>query len=164
MANTPMMPLAGMNTAAEDAALMQGGDAPRLYVRDALNIDITPAGKALLRAGLDRMTDVPYRNLWQSPLHADTFGTLGDDWVKIDPATWTHEVLATVGQGDVSHAVLNNLVSVATPSGIFTFDGRNTQRLTLDTPAAPLVVPGDGALHAGTYGAAVAWLRAGGQE
>jgi len=159
MATTKLTPLAGMNTVAEDAALMIGGDDPRLYLRDAVNVDISPAGKASLRAGRERVTSIPYRNLWQSPLHRDTFGTLGDQWVKVDPAAWTHEPLAKVGEGGVSHEVLNNLVAAATPAGIFTFDGSSTQRLTIDTPAPPLVLTGDGSLSAGTYGAAVAWLR-----
>lgn len=159
MADIPLMPLAGMNNVAEDAALQRGGDAARLYVRDAVNVDLTPAGKAELRPGVRRVTDSPYRNLWQSPLHRDTFATLGDQWGRVDPLTWSHEPLATVGEGPVSHQVLNNLVCVAGPAGIFTFDGAMAQRLTLDTPAAPLVLVGDGSLDAGAYGVAVAWLR-----
>lgn len=159
MATTPLLPLAGMNTAAEDAALLRGGDAPRVYVRDAVNIDVTPAGKASLRGSLAQVSDTPYRNLWQSPLHGDVFATLGADWVKVNLADWSHEVLATVGEGDVAHELLNNRVCVAAPAGIFTFDGNGAQRLTLDTPAPPLLIAGAGSLPAGTYGAAVAWLR-----
>ena len=44
MAYIPLMPLAGINNVAEDAALQRGGDAARLYVRDAVNVDLTPAG------------------------------------------------------------------------------------------------------------------------
>ena len=159
MADIPLMPLAGMNNVAEDAALQRGGDAARLYVRDAVNVDLTPAGKAELRAGVRRVSDIPYRNLWQSPLHGDTFATLGDQWGRVDPFTWSHEPLATVGEGLVSHVVLNNLVCVAGRAGIFTFDGARAQRLTLDAPAAPLVLVGEGSLTEGTYGVAVAWLR-----
>lgn len=159
MVEIPLMPLAGMNNVAEDPALQIVGNAPRLYVREALNVNVTPQGKAELRKGVRRVTDTVYRNLWQSPLHGDTFGTLGDSWVRVDPLTWSHEVLATVGEGPVSHVVLNNQVCVAAPAGIFTFDGTTAQRLTLDTPAAPLVLLGDGSLSEGTYGVAVAWLR-----
>lgn len=159
METNKLLPLAGMNNVAEDAALQRGGDAARLYVRDAVNVDLTPAGKAELRPGVRRVTDAPYRNLWQSPLHRDTFATLGDQWGRVDPAAWSHEPLATVGDGPVSHVVLNNLVCVSGQAGIFTFDGANAQRLTLDTPAAPLVLAGEGSLTEGTYGVAVAWLR-----
>lgn len=159
MADIPLMPLAGINNVAEDAALQRGGDAARLYVRDAVNVDLTPAGKAELRPGVRRVTEWPYRNLWQSPLHRDTFATLGDQWQKVDPATWVGESLATIGEGSVSHAVLNNLVCAAGPAGIFTYDGAKAQRLTLDTPASPLVLVGDGSLPEGAYGVAVAWLR-----
>lgn len=159
MADIPLMPLAGINNVAEDAALQRGGDAARLYVRDAVNVDLTPAGKAELRPGVRRVTDAPYRHLWQSPLHRDTFATLGDQWGRVDPATWSHEPLATLGEGPVSHVVLNNLVCVAGKAGIFTYDGATAQRLTLDTPAAPLVLVGEGSLDAGAYGVAAAWLR-----
>lgn len=157
--DTPIMPLAGINNVGEDAAL-QG---ERLFVRDALNVNVTPAGKAEIRPGARLVTAQRYRNLWQSPLHGDTFATLGADWVKVDPSTWLHRVLAAVGDGDAAHEVLNNQVVVAAPAGIFTFDGSTAQRLTLDTPAPPFVMAESGSLPAGTYGVAVAWLR-GAQE
>ncbi|MFG9301282.1 hypothetical protein [Pseudomonas aeruginosa] len=159
MATTPLMPLAGINNVAEDAALQRGGDNPRLYVRDAVNVDLSPAGKAQLRASARQVTDQPFRQLWQSPLHGDAFGALGDQWGKVDPLAWTFEPLAQIGEGELSHAVLNNLVCVAGPAGIFTYNGARAERLTLDTPAPPLLVAGDGSLSQGTYGAAVAWLR-----
>ena len=159
MADTSLTPLAGINLVAEDAALMRGGDAPSLQVRDALNFDITPAGRARLRQGVRQVTATPYRNLWQSPLHGDTFGTLGSEWVKIDPGSWTHEPLAVIGEGRVCHEVLNNRLVAAGPEGLFTYDGQAAQRLTLETPAPPWVTTGEGALELGTYGVAVAWLR-----
>jgi hypothetical protein len=161
MADIALMPMAGMNVVAEDAALQRGGDSPRLFVRDAVNVNVSAAGQPSLRAGTRRVTEIRYRDLWQSPLHRDTFGTLAGQWVKIDPMTWTSEALLAVGDGDVWHEVLNNLVCVAAPAGIFTFDGARAARLTLDTPAAPLVVAGAGSMSAGTYGVAVAWLRGG---
>lgn len=157
----PLMPLAGMNLVAEDEAMQRGGDAPRLFVRDALNIDVSPAGRALLRASPRQVSATPLRHLWQSPLHGDTFATLGAAWVRVNTADWSTAELATLGEGPVSHEVLNNLVCVAGPAGIFTFDGARALRLTLERPAAPLVVAAQGSLPAGTYGAAVAWLRGG---
>lgn len=154
-----LTPLYGINTAQEDAALQRGGKEPRLYVREAVNVDITPAGKASLRPQMQRVTTNLFRNLWQSPLHKDTFGTLGDQWVKVNPDTWTNESLAMLGLGDVSHDVVNNMVYVAGPAGIFTFNGAVVERLTLDTPSPPLVISTTGSLTAGTYGIAVAWLR-----
>ncbi|ASZ72168.1 TPA: hypothetical protein L4942_000176 [Pseudomonas aeruginosa] len=159
MATTSLVPLAGINNVAEDAALQRGGESPRLYVRDAVNIDLSPAGKAQLRASARQVTDQPFRQLWQSPLHGDAFGALGDQWGKVDPHSWTFEPLAQIGEGDLSHEVLNNRVCVAGTAGIFTYDGAQAERLTLDTPAPPLLVAGAGSLSQGTYGAAVAWLR-----
>ena len=155
-----LLPMAGINNVAEDAALQRGGDAPKLYVRDAVNVDITESGLPQLRAGVRQVTTNAYRNLWQSPLHGDVFGTLGNQWVRVDPASWTHEALATIGEGDVSHEVLNNRVVVSGPAGLFVFDGGSAQRLTFDSAAPPMVAAlGGGSLAAGTYGAAVAWLR-----
>lgn len=159
MADTPLTPLAGINNVAEDAALQ--GD--RLFVRDAVNVNVTPAGKLEVRRGARQVSALKYRNLWQSPLHGDTFGTLGDQWHKIDPEAWSSESLATIGEGIASHIVLMNMVCAAGPAGIFTYDGSKAQRLTLDTPAAPLVMVGEGSLEQGAYHVAVAWLR-GSQE
>ncbi len=155
-----LLPMAGINNVAEDAALQRGGDAPKLYVRDAVNVDITESGLPQLRSGVRLVTTTAYRNLWQSPLHGDVFGTLGNQWVRIDLASWTHEALATIGEGDVSHEVLNNRVVVSGPAGLFIFDGSSAQRLTFDSAAPPMVAAlGGGSLAAGTYGAAAAWLR-----
>jgi len=156
----PLLPMAGINNVAEDAALQRGGDTPKLYVRDAVNVDITESGLPQLRSGVRPVTTAAYRNLWQSPLHGDVFGTLGNQWARVDPTSWTHEALVTIGEGDVSHEVLNNRVVVSGPAGLFVFDGSSAQRLTFDSAAPPMVAAlGGGSLAAGTYGAAVAWLR-----
>lgn len=159
MADIPLMPLAGMNNTAEEAALMRGGDAPAMYARDVVNIDVSPAGKAMLRGGVDRVSTLPIRELWQSPLHKDTFGVVGGQWGRVDPVAWSHDPMVEVGTGYVSHEVLNNLVCVAGTAGIFTFDGNTVQRLTIENPASPLAVAGAGSMAAGVYGVAVAWLR-----
>lgn len=154
-----MLPLAGMNTVAEDAALQRRGDAPSLSVRDALNVNITPAGKAVLRDSPSLATSQPIKHLWQSPLHGDVFGVLLGEWVKVDTSDWSATPLAFIGSGDTSHAVLNNLVCVSGPAGIFCYDGSTARRLAIDTPPSPLVIAGSGSLPAGTYAVAMAWLR-----
>jgi hypothetical protein len=134
-----------------------------VFVRDATNVKITPAGKALMRDSAVRISSLNLANLWHSKLHADTFATLEDQWVIVDVKTWTAEGLVEVpglGDGPVSHEVLNNQVAVATQVGIFVYYGTNARRLTIDTPPPPMLSElGDGALGAGTYGVAVAWLR-----
>lgn len=159
MAEISLMPLAGINTVAEDAALKRGGNTPCVYLRDAVNVDISTAGKATLRAGARKVSASAFTHLWQSPLHGDVFGVLAGEWGRVDPASWSFTSLMTVGEGDVAHTVLNTLVCAATPAGIVTYDGETAKRLTLDTPAAPFVLAGAGSLPAGTYGVAVAWLR-----
>jgi hypothetical protein len=149
-----------MNTVAEDAALVRGGDAPGVGVRDALNFDVSPAGRLVLRPGFARVTSQPFRCLWQSPLHGDVFGALGEDWVRIDSLSWTYQTLASVGAGEVFHEVLNNRVVCAGENGIFVFDGESARRLTLETPPPPVLAEAaNGSLSAGTYGAAIAWTR-----
>lgn len=156
-------PLAGIDNASprDDALQVKAtrSQGASTFLRDAVNVDISDTGRASMRPGLRKVTDVALANLWQSPLHRDIFATLGDQWVKVDPATWGHEPLATVGEGAVSHLVLNSAVLVAGPAGIFQYDGMAAQRFTLDAPPAPMVSPGAGSLGAGVYGVAVAWLR-----
>lgn len=160
MSEFDLFPIAGMNTAfKDDTTLYRGGKEPRLYVRDAVNVDITQDGKLFLRSGLARVSSTPFKNLWESPLHREVFGTVGAMWVKVDPTTWDYQELITLGEEDVSHEVLNNLVCVAGPAGIFTFNGSVANCLTLDNPAPPFVISSSGALTQGTYGVAVAWLR-----
>jgi hypothetical protein len=160
----PLLPIAGMNSEYDDDALVVGGDARRIYVRDALNIDISPRGKVRLRKGAQKVTDQALSNIWQSPLHGDVFGTKGSAWGRISPDSWEFTPLAEIGSGPISHEILNNLVAVAGPAGIFTYDGAAVRRLGIMEPPAPLVTDeGGGALGSGSYGVAVSYLR-GAQE
>lgn len=143
------------NTAEESALARETGH----FVRDAVNVDLTPAGKVHLRPGVQKVTSVRLKNLWQSSLHKDTFATLDEEWVKVNPLDWSTDPLATLGEGEVFHEILNNHVCVAGPSGIFTYDGQQARKLTIDTPAPPFVTTGEGSLVQGLYGVAVAWLR-----
>ena len=159
MKSIPIAPLAGIdNASVRDDALQVGGNAPKVYLRDAVNVVIDNA-RASMRAGLRQVTSTPYADLWQSPLHGDTFARLGAQWVKVNTADWTHEVLAEVGEGALSHLVLNGTVLVAGPAGIFQYNGSVARPFTLDTPPDPVVTASTGSLEAGDYGVAVAWLR-----
>ena len=156
----PLYPLAGIDNASKrDDALQVGGQARRLFLRDAVNVDISDTGRASMRPGLRKVAGLALSSLWQSPLHRDVFAVAGSDWVKVDPLTWITEHLADIGPGPVQHLVLNNVVLVAGDAGIFQYGRAGAQRFTLDTPAAPMVVAGAGSLVAGAYGVALAWLR-----
>ncbi len=159
MTTITLLPVAGINTRDEDSALQVGGDSPRLYVRDAVNVDVTPAGKIEMRKEIKKVTSLPLKSLWQSPLHGDTFAILEDQWVKVSPSDWTTEDLAVLGSGDAFHIVLNSVVCVAGQAGLMTYNGAGAERLTIDTPPAPLVLTGNGSLVAGSYGVALAWMR-----
>ena len=159
MKSIPIAPLAGIdNASGRDDALQVGGNAPKVYLRDAVNVVIDNA-RASMRAGLRKATSTPYADLWQSPLHGDTFARLGSQWVKVNMADWTHEVLAEVGEGALSHLVLNGTVLVAGPAGIFQYNGSAAKPFTIDAPPGPIVTASTGSLEAGDYGVAVAWLR-----
>lgn len=158
--------IAGMDNAREDEALERGGDNPSLHVRDALNLDISDTGRISMRQGMSLQTEKPFKWLWQSSLHGDSFASLQGDWVKVDPQSWTHEILiAGAGQGQLKHIVLNNQVLMCSDSGLFSYDGRKAQRFTLDTPPAPYVsIDQSGSLHEGQYSFAVSWLRNGAES
>ena len=159
MGQIKLTPIAGMDTESEDAALTVGGKDPHLFVRDAVNVDLLPSGRVSMRGGLRKISDLALDNLWNSPLHGDTFATQGEKWVKFDPRSGSVQELATLGAGPVYHEILNNRVCVSSPEGIFVFDGDAACPLTIDTPPAPLVSASPGSLPAGAYGVAVAWLR-----
>lgn len=69
MANQSFMPCFGIDNISEDAAMVQGGREPFVFVRDATNVNITPAGKLEMIASGGKVTDSSYKNIWQSPLH-----------------------------------------------------------------------------------------------
>jgi hypothetical protein len=159
MKSIPIAPLAGIdNFSPRDDALQVGGNEPRVYLREANNVTIEN-GRASMRPGLRPVTSTPYADLWQSPLHGDTFARLGAQWVKVNTANWTHEVLAEDGEGALSHLVLNGTVLVAGPAGIFQYNGSAAKPFTIDAPPGPIVTASAGSLEAGDYGVAVACLR-----
>jgi hypothetical protein len=148
-----------MDNTSDDEDLQVRGPAPQLFLRDAVNVNITESGRLRMRSGRRKVSDSPLTSLWQSPLHRDVFGQLGDQWVKVDPATWVTEPLASIGAGPVSHVVLNAQVLAAGTDGIFAYDGHAARRFTIGVPPPPMVTPGTGALEAGDYSVALAWLR-----
>lgn len=158
MASTRLTPCAGMDQATEDAGLIRGGDNPAVFVRDAVNINVSMAGKLDIVPSGKQSTVTPYRWLWQSPLHKDVFGLLGEYWVIIDSRSWSHEVLASIGYGEICHTVLNNKVCVSGPNGIYVFDGQRVEPLTISTPPAPMVKTKSGG-EGQQRSIAISWLR-----
>jgi len=160
MPSQSFMPCFGIDNTSEDAAMVQGGREPFVYVRDANNVNVTPAGKIDMIASGGKVTSAKYKGLWQSPLHKDVFGLYVNDWVKVrvDGNSWSHEVLATIGDGDICHAVLNNLVVMAGKHGIYNYDGQTCQRLTIDTPPTPFAASAI-ADYTKTRSVAISWLR-----
>ena len=157
MAALKLLPSGGINNVKEDAALRQDGR--RTYLRDAVNVDISPMGKIDMRRSEVLASDLPYRCLWQSPLHGDVFAQLNGKWVKVNPDDWTNEDLADCGMGEIYHEVLNNRVIVSTERGLLSYDGGKAVKFTIDTPPAPAVsASGDGSLTSGHYGVAISWL------
>lgn len=154
-----MMPMAGIDNTSDDEDLQVGGQAPRLFLREALNVNISESGRLRMRPGRRKVSAAALSSVWQSPLHRDVFGLLGDQWVKVDPVTWSTQSLATIGAGPLSHVVLNSQVLAAGSDGIYAYDGHAARRFALGVPPPPMVTPGAGALELGAYGVALAWLR-----
>ena len=154
-----LLPCGGMDNAS-DVTMLDKNSSGMVYVRDAVNVDISKEGKMKLRQSGIKVSDVNYQSLWQSSLHGDVFGLLENQWVKVDPDTWTHEVLMpNVGESPLYHTVLNNKVIVAAKNGIFSYDGNRARKLVIDTPPAASVSLTPGSLPSGEYKAAIAWLR-----
>lgn len=161
MPSQSFMPCRGIDNISEDAAMVQGGKEPFVFMRDVVNANVTPAGKIDMIASGGKVTSGTYKNLWQSPLHKDVFAMYVNDWVKvrIDGHSWSHEVLATIGSSDVYHAVLNNLVVVAGKHGLYTYDGQTCQPLTIDRPPAPIANDNVENAKPSSRSVAISWLR-----
>ena len=162
MAALKLFPLAGMNNVVADDGLQRGGDAPKLFVRDAINVDISDTGRIELRKSGEQVTALAFKNLWQSPLHGDVFASLDRQIVKVDTVTWDYQVLAdNVDTSIVCYELVNLAVFISTGSGILIYRGGDgASFLTIDTPAGVQLRQVDnGTLHGGTYTVAVSWLR-----
>lgn len=152
------MPCFGIDNVSEDAAMVQGGREPFVYVRDAVNVNITKAGKIDMIASGEKVSSYKFRFLWQSPLHKDTFGLLNDFWVKVNISTWESEQLAYIGDGPLWHSVLNNQVCVAGSEGIFIYNGSQAMPLGIPTPPMPVAYGGIDDTKQ-TRSIAISWLR-----
>ena len=64
MAAKKLFPVAGINNVSTDDALQRGGDAPKLFVRDALNVDISDTGRIALRKGAERISPLGFKSIW----------------------------------------------------------------------------------------------------
>ena len=158
MPNQSFMPCFGIDNTSEDAAMVQGGREPFVYVRDAVNVNVTPAGKIEMIASGSRVTDSKFQNLWQSPLHKDVFAILGSVWVKVNTNDWSYDTLADIGSSDLYHTVLNNMIVVAGKHGIYTYDGQTCQPLTINAPPPP-VASGSQDDNNQSRSVAISWLR-----
>jgi hypothetical protein len=78
-----LLPIAGINNVSPDDALQRGGDALKLFVREALNVDISNRTDCLTK-GASQVSPLPFKNIWQSPLHKDVFATLNHDVVLVN--------------------------------------------------------------------------------
>lgn len=158
MPSQSFMPCRGIDNTSEDAAMVQGGREPFVYMRDVVNANVTPAGKIDMIASGGKVTDNTYKHIWQSPLHKDVFAVFGEDLVKVNPTDWTHEPLMNVGGGYVVYAVLNNHVIAASKQGLFVYDGAKAVPLTINTPPPPIAYGGIDSTKQ-TRSIAISWLR-----
>ncbi|MCU4393395.1 hypothetical protein [Acinetobacter parvus] len=164
MAGIKLFPISGMNNVSTDDALQRGGDASRLFVRDALNVDISDTGRIALRKGASQVSELNFKNIWQSSLHKDVFATLGHDVVLVSPLDWSYIILGeNIVAQYASYQVINNLVYICTDIDLFVFDGVALTSLNVPVPYfsnAPILSDG-GQLPHGNYVIAMSCLKNG---
>lgn len=156
-----LMPIKGMDTVSNDDQLSSFAENGFVALKDAVNVDLNSSGKIHLRRSGSQVTPTMYKNLWQSSLHGDVFATLGLDLVRVNVSDWSCEILGHVGDVVIEYLIINNLVYISTGSEIFTFDGQILKKLTIDSPATPVLNLSSGELNQGTYTIAVSWVSSG---
>lgn len=156
-----LTPLRGMDNVSDDESMSSFGKTPFVKLRDAVNVNITSAGRMELRDTGAVVTETPYKNLWQSPLHGDTFGTLNGELVKIDTSDWSHLALNIQVQGTVNYLVVNNFIVISDATALYKYDGLSVEKLTIGTPPTPMLNAVDGSLFEGTYNLAISWSKNG---
>lgn len=156
-----LTPLLGMDNVSDDESMSSFGKKPFVKLRDAVNVNITSAGRMELRDTGAVVTETPYKNLWCSPLHGDTFGTLNGELVKIDTSDWSHVALNIQLRGDVNYLVVNNFIVISDATALYKYDGLSVEKLTIGTPPTPMLNAVDGSLFEGTYNLAISWSKNG---
>lgn len=156
-----LTPLLGMDNVSDDESMSSFGKKPFVKLRDAVNVNITSAGRMELRDTGAVVTETPYKNLWCSPLHGDTFGTLNGELVKIDASNWSHVALNIQLRGDVNYLVVNNFIVISDATALYKYDGLSVEKLTIGTPPIPMLNAVDGSLFEGTYNLAISWSKNG---
>lgn len=158
---TRLVPIKGMDNVSHDDQMSAFGQEGYVRLRNAMNVDVSSSGRVSLRRSGREVTQNPYKNLWQSPLHGDVFATLDHNLVRVNPVNWSHEVLGSVRSGTIQYEVINNLVYLCDGVDIYSFDGAILQSITLETPPAPLARLQNGSLKPGKYNLAITWLSRG---
>ena len=156
-----LMPLRGIDNVSVEEAMSSFGKEPFVKLRDAINVDITPTGRCQVRRTGESVSTMSYKNLWQSPLHGDLFGTLNGELVKINSSDWSHTLLDIQLFGTVNYLVVNNFIIISDAGTLYKYDGSSVSKLTIDTPPSPMVKASNGSLLDGTYTVAVAWSKDG---
>lgn len=156
-----LTPLRGVDNVSDDESMSSFGREPFVKLRDAVNVNISSSGRVQLRETGVIATEIPYKNLWNSPLHGDTFGTLNGELVKINPVDWSHESLGIQLRGDVNYLVVNNFIVISDATALYKYDGLIVEKLTIGTPPTPMLNAVDGSLFEGTYNLAISWSKNG---
>lgn len=156
-----LTPLRGVDNVSDDESMSSFGREPFVKLRDAVNVNISSSGRVQLRETGIVATETPYKNLWVSPLHGDTFGTLNGDLVKINPVDWSHESLNIELKGSVNYLVVNNFIIISDALALYKYDGARMIELTIETPPQPMARLSTGSLLDGTYTVAIAWSKDG---
>ena len=156
-----LTPLRGVDNVSDDESMSSFGREPFVKLRDAVNVNISSSGRVHLRETGVIATEIPYKNLWNSPLHGDTFGTLNGELVKINPVDWSHESLGIQLQGIVCYQVVNNFIVISDATDLYKFDGTSVEKLTIGTPPEPMLYATAGSLQDGSYNLAISWSKNG---
>lgn len=156
-----LTPLRGLDNVSDDESMSSFGREPFVKLRDAVNVNISSSGRVQLRETGAIVTETPYKNLWNSPLHGDTFGTLNGELVKINPVDWSHESLNIELKGSVNYLVVNNFIIISDALALYKYDGASVIKLTIETPPEPMARLSTGSLLDGTYTVAIAWSKDG---
>lgn len=159
-----LLPIAGINNVSPDDALQRGGDALKLFVREALNVDISETGRISLRKGDATVSELKFKNIWQSSLHGDVFATLDHNLVLVNPIDWSYKILGeNIVTKNASYQVINNLVYICTDIDLFVFDGVALTALNVPAPyfSKEPVLSSGGQLPHGNYVIALSLLKNG---
>ncbi len=137
---------------------------PEHYLKDAINVDLTNEGKAIIRYGTTEVLSGIKHSL--SPSHISQVLFVDSGTLKRLNSDDTTTTLGTVGDSQVYYAEVGTTIYLCNDTGFFKLVGDSLTNCGVERPSADPVLTATetGGLYAGDYQVTLTWIDQFGEE